>query len=213
MSARRWSAGPAATSKKPMVIGVTGGMASGKSTVARMFAGRGIAHVDADQLVHHLMRYDRAMIDEIAAAFPAATMSGCPIDRDALAREITNNPKMLSVLESIIHPRVRGAEERAIRIARRNGLRAVILDIPLLFETDAQYLCDVIVVAHAPLPHRKRRALTRAGMTEEKWRRLLDRQLSDHVRNHAADVVISTAIGKGATRVRVKQLMKRWNLQ
>lgn len=194
-----------------MVIGVTGGMASGKSTVARMFAGRGIAHVDADKMVHHLMQHDRNMIEEIAAAFPAAkNVNG--LDRAALAKTITEHPGMLSILESIIHPRVRDTEERAIAIARRNGLRAVILDIPLLFETDAQHLCDVVVVAYAPLPHRKRRAFTRAGMTDQKWTRLLDRQLSDHVRNHAADVVISTTIGKAATRRRVKQLMKQWKL-
>ena len=195
-----------------MVIGVTGGMASGKSTVARMFAGRGIAHVDADKMVHHLMQHDRAMIEEIAAAFPAAKSKDKGLDRAKLATTITEHPGMLSILESIIHPRVRGTEERAIAIARRNGLRAIILDIPLLFETDAQYLCDVVVVAYAPLPHRKRRAFTRAGMTDQKWTRLLDRQLNDHARNRAADVVISTAVGKAATRARVKQLMKQWKL-
>lgn len=206
------AAGKNPPSINPFVIGVTGGMASGKSTVARMFAGRGIAHVDADKLVHQLMQFDRGMIEEIAAAFPAATSKDGTLDRAALAANITQHPGMLSILESIIHPRVRGAEERAIAIARRNGLRAIILDIPLLFETDAQHLCDVVVVAHAPLPHRKRRAFTRAGMTDQKWTRLLDRQLSDRVRNHAADVVISTAIGKAATRCHVKQLMKQWEL-
>lgn len=195
-----------------MVIGVTGGMASGKSTVARMFAGRGIAHVDADKLVHQLMQHDRTMIEEIAAAFPAAKSKEGTLDRAALAKNITEHPGMLSILESIIHPRVRSTEERAIAIARRNGLRAIVLDIPLLFETDAQQLCDVVVVAYAPLPHRKRRAFTRAGMTDQKWTRLLDRQLSDHVRNHSADVVVSTAVGKAATRRHVQRLMKQWKL-
>lgn len=195
-----------------MVIGVTGGMASGKSTLARMFAGRGIAHVDADKIVHHLMQHDRAMIAEIAAAFPAAK-SANGIDRATLASLLSQHPNMLGILEGIIHPRVRDVEERSINIARRNGLKAVVLDIPLLFESDAQHLCDVVLVAYAPLPYRKRRAFTRAGMTNQKWERLLSRQLNDHTRNHAADVVISTALGKAQTRRRVQQLMKQWNLR
>jgi dephospho-CoA kinase len=159
------------------------------------------------------MQHDRQTIEEIAAAFPAAKTREGKLDRAVLAQEISRHPTLLGVLEDILHPRVRATEERAIAIARRNGVRAVILDIPLLFETDAQVLCDVVVVAHAPLPHRKRRAFTRAGMTEAKWAKLLDRQLSDHHRNSAADVIVSTAVGKAATRRHVQRLMTQWNLR
>lgn len=197
--------------KRPLIIGVTGGMASGKSTVARMIAGRGIAHVDADRLVHHLLQHDRDTKEAIAAAFPAAK-SKFGIDRSALAAHISKHPAALVELEAILHPRVRMIEEAAIAHAKRNGLRALVLDIPLLFETDAQQLCDVVVVAHAPMRHRRRRAFLRPGMTQEKWRRLLARQLPDYVRNHAADVVISTAIGKAATRRTVQRLLQCWGL-
>jgi len=196
---------------KPLIIGVTGGMASGKSTLARMIAGRGIAHVDADKLVHQLLQHDRSLIADIAAAFPAAKTKAS-IDRAKLAAHITQHPEALSTLESLIHPRVRALEEEAIAIARRNGLRALVLDIPLLFETDADALCDVVVVAHAPMHRRRRRAFARVGMTEEKWRRLLDRQLPDHHRNHLADVVVSTAVGKAATRRHIQALMRAWGL-
>jgi dephospho-CoA kinase len=195
-----------------MVIGVTGGIASGKTTVARMIAGRAILHIDADALVHQLMQNDRGTIEEITRAFPKAVKSGA-IDRAALAALITNRPSALTTLEAILHPRVRAMEEGAIIHARRNGVRAVVLDIPLLFETDADWLCDLVLVAHAPMTHRRRRAFRRAGMTEEKWNRLLGRQLPAHIRNRAADVVIHTGIGKAATRRQLMQLMHAWGLK
>ena len=206
------SVGGKAPFNKPIIIGVTGGMASGKSTLARMIAGRGIAHLDADKIVHHLLQHDRQVQTEIAAAIPAAKNAANGIDRAKLAAHISAHPEALRTLETILHPRVRGVEERAILLARANRLRALILDIPLLFETDAQHLCDVVIVAHAPLPHRRKRAFARPGMTEEKFRRLLDRQLPDHHRNRAADVVISTAIGKAVTRRKIQALMREWGL-
>ncbi|MES2984300.1 MAG: dephospho-CoA kinase [Pseudomonadota bacterium] len=228
-----------APSIKPLIIGVTGGMASGKSTLARMFAGRGILHLDADTIVHDLMRNDRDTIAAIAAVFPEAVTSphtvtpshdgahlssvvqmdpvmrrgdSVSIDRARLAAHITRHPEALATLETILHPRVRAVEESTIAAARRNRLRAVILDIPLLFETDAHQLCDIVIVAHAPLHHRRTRAFARPGMTEEKWQRLLARQLPAPIRNAAADIVIPTAIGKAATRRIVMALMREWGL-
>ena len=213
------------TTKHPLVIGVTGGIASGKSTVARMIAGRGVLHVDADAIVHQLLAHDRETIAKIAAAFPECTKpchalqssphAGEPkpswvlvggINRAALARHITQHPQALATLESILHPRVRAAELEAIANATRNRLRAVVLDIPLLFETDADQLCDLVIVAYAPLTHRRRRAFARAGMTEEKWQRLLARQLPDHHLHPRADVVVRTGAGKAATRRQLQQL-------
>lgn len=197
--------------KRPLIIGVTGGMASGKSTLAWMIAGRGIAHVDADQLVHQLLQQDRATIAEISAEFRDVSR-GTSIDRGKLAKHVAKHPEALAKLEAILHPRVRAMEEEAIAIARRTGLRALVLDIPLLFETDADQLCDVVIVAHASLHHRRRRAFARAGMTEEKWQRLLDRQLPDHHRNALADVVIRTDAGKASARKKIMALMKAWGL-
>ena len=237
--------------KRPLIIGVTGGMASGKSTVARMIAGKGILHVDADRLVHQLLRTDHDTIAAIAAAFPQCVVPeneatlhvsvgsilvedqpptksqgrfGSPareerelvspllIHRSKLAAHIAHHPEALGTLEAILHPRVRALEEAAIHAARRNRLRAVVLDVPLLFETDADQLCDVVVVAHATLQHRRRRAFARAGMTEEKWQRLLARQVTEHHRHPRADVVIRTDAGKAATRQKIKRLMCAWGV-
>lgn len=196
-----------------MVIGVTGGMASGKSTLARMLAGRGIAHVDADALVHGLLQHDREVIARIAAAFPS-TKHQAPgtINRAALATHITQHPQALATLESILHPRVRALEEGAIAFARRNRLRALVLDIPLLYETGADALCDVVIALHAPMKHRRTRAFKRQGMTEAKWSRLIARQWSDGDRNALADVVIPATLGKAAMRRRIHALMVEWGL-
>ena len=191
-----------------IVIGITGGMASGKSTVARMFAGRGIFHIDADQLVHHLMRHDRATRLAIAEAFPNAVKDE-RIDRAVLADTISKHPEKLKLLEQILHPRVRDLEVNAIHHARRRHARALILDIPLLFETDAHALCDVTISVRAKLGHRKYRAFARPGMNEEKWQKLLARQLTDAERNQRADLVIHTSLGKAATR----RLVQQWQIK
>lgn len=195
-----------------LVIGVTGGMASGKSTLARKFVGPGIVHVDADKLVHHLLQHDRKTIAVIAAAFPTAMSHQC-INRAALADHIAKHPHTLANLEAILHPRVRALEEKAILAATRNRLRAVILDVPLLFETAADELCDVVIVAHAPLTHRRRRAFARAGMNEAKWQRLMARQWPEADKKHLADIVIETSMGKAAMRRAVNTLMKEWGLR
>ncbi len=108
---------------------------------------------------------------------------------------------------------MRALEEAAIRFARRNRLRAVVLDVPLLFETGADELCDVVIVAHAPMSQRRARAFKRVGMTEAKWRRLTTRQWPAADKKHLADIVIHTSMGKAATRKRVMQLMAEWGLK
>lgn len=195
-----------------MVIGVTGGMASGKSTIAGMIAGSGIRHVDADKLVHRLMDSDIVTIDLLAKAFPDSLTSEGKIDRAILARIISTHPETLATLEAILHPRVRAVEAEAIAEAKAAGERAIVLDIPLLFETDAQVLCDVVIVAHAPHEVRRERAFARPGMTDEKWRRLLDRQLPDAERLSRADHIIHTDGGIDETRAAVNTLMKQWGL-
>lgn len=193
-----------------LVIGITGGMASGKSTVARMIARRGIPHVDADKLVHKIFATDRGVADEIAALFPG-TVAQDKVDRPALGAAIAGDPAKLKRLEQILHPRVRAAEEAAVLRAMRQRRRAILLDIPLLFETGAEELCDVVIAAYAPLALRRRRAHAR-GMHPATIDRLIARQLTDAERNRRADAVIPTTIGKAHTRRMVEALLKQWGI-
>ncbi len=192
------------------VIGITGGIASGKSTLARMLARRGMLHVDADKLVHQLLATHKPMIDAIGRVFPG-TVQGGQVDRQALGAALADDPAKLHRLEQLLHPAVRLAEERAIRQATRQRRRAVLLDVPLLFETGTDHLCDAVIVAYAPLVLRRRRALAR-GMKPATFNRLVARQLSDAERMALADEVIPTTLGKAHTRRRVEALLRRWGL-
>jgi dephospho-CoA kinase len=194
------------------VIGVTGGMASGKTTVARLIAREQYPHLDADHLVHVLMRDDKEMIAAIAAAFPSSLVDGV-IDRRVLSQFVAQDAAAIGALEAIIHPRVRMAEERAINEARTAGKEAVILDIPLLFETDAEKLCDMVVAASAPKSVRRQRAFARANMTEAKWQRLVDRQLHEQERNMRADHVVMTDGTLEETEAQVAVLLDLWGLK
>ena len=173
------------------VVGITGGMASGKTTLARMLVAHGYVHCDADAIVHQLLREDQATIALIAAQFPQSLHAGI-IDRTALSSIVAANPSALSALEAILHPRVVEEERQAIDAVKKRGGKGVVLDIPLLYETGAEKRCDVVIVAHAPEALRKARAFARPGMTEEKWQRLIARQLSDAERCRRADAVIAT---------------------
>lgn len=194
-----------------MVIGITGGMASGKSTVARMIARPDIALLDADELVHWLMQDDPDMIAAIGARFPDA-VGAQGIDRAVLSRHVVNDPAALAELEAIIHPLVREAEEDAIADAKSMGMRALLLDIPLLFETQAELLCDKVIAVSIDPATQKARAFSRPGMTEDKWQRLTARQLRDEDRAARADAVIRTGGTLDDTRHQVETLMHAWRL-
>lgn len=193
------------------VIGVTGGMASGKSTVARMIARDAFPHLDADELVHHLMATDDETIQAIGEIFPASVVNGM-ISRAELSKYVTLDAANIPLLESILHPRVRLAEERAIDEAKRSGKNAVVLDIPLLFETGAEALCDVVVAVSAPLEIRKARAFARPAMSAMKWDRLIGRQLTDEARAAKADHVIHTDCPEAQTKAEVEALLMHWGL-
>lgn len=193
------------------VIGVTGGMASGKSTVARMIARDRFPHLDADALVHHLMATDAEAIEAIGTAFPGAVVNGM-ISRAELSNYVAQDPTTIATLETILHPRVRQAEERAIDDAKVAGKKAVVLDIPLLFETGAETLCDVVVAVSAPLAVRKARAFARPAMNAAKWDRLIARQLTDAEREAKADHVIHTDCDEAKTKAEVEALLKQWEL-
>jgi len=194
-----------------LVIGITGGIASGKSTVARMFARHHIPHVDADKLVHHLLATDKVVAAEIDEHFPEAVQHGT-VDRKKLGVAIAHDQKKLIHLEEVLHPRVRALEEQAILRAIRHRRKAILLDVPLLFETGADALCDVVITVTAPLAMRRRRAMGRMHMSEATFDRIIARQWTDAQRCARADIVIPSTIGKAATQRMVKQLLREWGL-
>jgi dephospho-CoA kinase len=172
-----------------LVIGLTGSIGMGKSAAAAHFRNLGVPVCDADAEVHRL--YEGEAVPAVEAAFPGAVREG-KIDRALLAKEVAGSPEKLKQLESIVHPMVVAAELDFLREQERQGARFAVLEIPLLFETDARTRVDVTVVVSAPEEVQRERVLARPGMTEEKLEALLKRQLSDTEKRARADFVVDS---------------------
>ncbi len=190
-----------------IVVGLTGGIASGKSTIAQKFREHGFAVLDADRLVHELLEGEAH--DAVANQFPDAVEEG-RIDRKKLGAIVFANPDKLAVLEAILHPMVRAAELDFIAAQKTTGAKAAVLEIPLLFETMADSICDVTITAAAPQEIRVARAMQRPNMTEAKIEYILNRQLPEDVRNRRADKVIDTSGTLEHTQAQVDALVHDW---
>lgn len=189
-----------------IVIGLTGSIGMGKSTVARMFAEEGAPAFDSDAAVHALYAQGGAAVAPVAAAFPGVERDGA-IDRAALSPLVVDNPEAMRRLEAIVHPLVREAQADFLRRNREAGVKAVVLDIPLLFETGAAGAFDKIVVVSAPAEIQRARVLARPGMTPEKFESLLARQVPDAEKRARADFVIDTGGSLEATRAQVRAVL------
>jgi len=172
-----------------LVIGLTGSIGMGKSAAAAHFRARGVPVCDADAEVHRL--YDGEAVQAIEAAFPSAVRGG-KINRAALAKEVAGSPQKLKQLEAIVHPMVVKAEIDFLRDQEKRGAALAVLEIPLLFETDAHLRIDVTVVVSAPEDVQRARVLERPGMSPSKLEALLKRQLSDAEKRARADFVVDS---------------------
>jgi dephospho-CoA kinase len=189
-----------------IVIGLTGSIGMGKSTVAAMFAEEGAPSFDSDAAVHALYAPGGAAVAPVEAAFPGVTRDG-GIDRTALSARVVGNAEAIKQLEAIVHPLVRQAQADFLQSNRDAGTEVVVLDVPLLFESGKSDLFDKIVVVSAPPEVQRTRVLSRPGMTEEKFEALLARQTPDAEKRARADFVIDTSGSFGDTRAQVRAVL------
>ena len=187
-----------------IVLGLTGSIGMGKSTVAGMFADEGVPVFDADRAVHRLQGPEGALVDAIEAHFPGTTGPG-GVDRGALAERVLGEPEALRKLEALVHPAV--AREREAFLAANAEAPLVVLDIPLLFEAGGSEKVDRIAVVSAPPEVQRERVLARPGMTAEKFERILARQLPDEEKRARADFVIPTGGALEETRRAVRRIL------
>src|SRR5687768_8731066 len=150
------------------IIGLTGSIAMGKSDTLRMFAEEGVPTFDADEFVHRLYAPGGRGVAAVERLCPAAVVDGA-VDRRRLSAAIEERPSLLSELERAVRPLVRQELQQFLKTERAKGSPMVVLDIPLLFETGREKEFDTIVVVSAPPDVQKRRAMSRPGMTEEKF--------------------------------------------
>lgn len=196
-----------------IVVGLTGGIATGKSTTAKLFRERGIPIHDADKTVHSLMGPGGDAVDAVVARFGANMLEAdgknqAPegIDRQKLGAEIFQNPDKRKILEDILHPLVAEDRDRFLAENRDLGTEMVVLDVPLLFEAGSSKICDLVVVAYASPEVQTERAMARAGMTRDKLAGILQSQRPMLDKIEQADLVVDTQNGIDAAR----QQLFRW---
>ncbi|HTW70957.1 MAG TPA: dephospho-CoA kinase [Acetobacteraceae bacterium] len=188
------------------VIGLTGGIGMGKSTAAATFRRARIPVFDADASVHRLQARGGRAVRAIEAAFPGTTRDGT-VDRAALRRAVLGNPDALRRLEGILHPMVRADERAFLARARRAGMRAVVLDIPLLFETGGRKVNRVVVVS-APRPVQMQRVRRRRKMSAADIAAVIARQMPDAEKRRRADVVIRTGLSRAHAQRALRRLIR-----
>lgn len=172
-----------------LIIGLTGSIGMGKSTMADTLRDHGIAVLDADKVVHDL--YDGAAVAAIEAAFPGTTKEG-KVNRQLLSGALGIDQKKFRTLETIVHPMVRSAQADFLREQHTRGAAMAVLEIPLLFETGGDTRVDIVIVVSASPETQRDRVLQRPGMTDEKLQQLLSRQLPDKKKRARADFVVDT---------------------
>ncbi|MAZ85270.1 MAG: dephospho-CoA kinase [Hoeflea sp.] len=193
-----------------LLLGLTGSIGTGKSTTAKMFAAQGIPVNDADQVVHEL--YAGEAVPLIEAAFPGTTADG-KVDRALLARQLIDNPEGFKRLEAIVHPLVRQKEVAFLEQERAKGTPAVLLDIPLLYETGGEKRLDKVIVVTCSPETQAERVLARPGMTEEKFKSILARQVPDAEKRQRADFIVDTEQGMEAARAQVRDILTELGLE
>jgi dephospho-CoA kinase len=185
-----------------LVVGLTGSIGMGKSTVAARLRALGIGVCDADAEVHSL--YEGAAIE---AAFPGTTENG-KVDRQKLAAALLANPAGFKRLEAIVHPMVFEAERAFLRAEAAKGAPLAVVEIPLLLEGGGERRVDCVIVCSAPADAQRRRVMQRPGMTPEKLEQMLARQMSDADKRARADFVVDTGGTFAETNAQVDRIIE-----
>lgn len=188
-----------------LLIGLTGSIGMGKSTVAQRLRALGLAVIDADAEVHKLYN-GGAAASLIEQAFPGTTVAG-NVDRQKLAAWLLKHPSDFKTLETIVHPLVFQAEQALLRAEAAKHAEMAVLEVPLLFETKGHERVDVTIVVSAPAEAQRARVLARPGMTPEKLAQILAKQMPDAEKRQRADFVVDTGVSIAETEAQVDKII------
>lgn len=189
---------------RPKIIGLTGSIGMGKSTVADMFEAAGVPVFDADAAVRAMQGPGGELNAQIEAAFPGST-GPQGVDRDALGKLVFADKEKLAALEAIVHPAV--GHKRAEFLAANTEKPLIVFDIPLLFERGGDKAVDVVIVVSAPAGIQRERVLARPGMTAEKFEHILGLQTPDAEKRERAHYVIDTGVTLAETEQQVREIV------
>jgi dephospho-CoA kinase len=193
------------SNKRPFVLCLTGSLGMGKSTAAKFFAEAGVPVHDSDAVVHAL--YEAEAVPLIEQEFPGSTAGG-KVDRAKLAAMVLNDKASLGRLEAIVHPLVSASREKFLAEAQIRNAAIVVVDVPLLFETEAERDCDAVVVVSAPSEIQQRRVFERPGMTEEKFTALIAKQMPDAEKRRRADFIVDSSKDFDHARAQVRDILR-----
>jgi dephospho-CoA kinase len=189
-----------------IILGLTGGIGMGKSTAAEAFRRARIPVFDADAAVHRLQARGGRAVRAIEAEFPGTVRDGA-VDRAALRQAVLGRPDALARLEAILHPMVEAEERAFVARARRRGNRAVVLDIPLLFETGGDARVNRVVVVSAPRSVQMQRVRGRRRMNATDIMAVIARQMPDAEKRRRADTVVHTGLSRHHSQRTLRRLI------
>jgi len=194
-----------------LLVGVTGSIGMGKSTVAQMFKEHGYGVYNADDTVHYIYENDQEVIEKVERQFPGSTKNGA-VNRLALRDILNKDPDKFRDLEQIVHPVTRKYQIIYIKKLIEEGKMGCVLDIPLLFETGGEKYVDVSVVVTASEATQQSRVVLERKVPLEIFNAIKDQQMPDRDKLKKADYIISTDSNIEETKSEVKEVAAKIKL-
>lgn len=193
-----------------VVVGLTGDIGTGKSTVALMFEEMGAKLIDADKIAHRMLWRNSPCFEKITRKFGSGILTHGRIDRKKLAGAVFDDVSQLEELEKIIHPQViRKVERRLETLRREKKYRIVVLDVPLLFESGMDKLTDVTITVYSNRINQVQRLLKKGGLDKKDIAKRSKRQMPLALKKRKSDFIINN---NSDLKDAKSQVMKIWNI-
>ncbi len=197
-----------------MNIGLTGGIATGKSTVSQMLVQRGAALIDADAIAREIMEPGHPVLAQVAQHFgQAVLLPNGQLDRKRLGSIVFSDPEQRKTLENITHPAIRSEMKKTMtELEASNPDRLVVADIPLLFESGLESLYDEIMVVYVPRGLQLERLMERDDLTQEDAEARLRAQMDIELKRERADILIDNSLGRKETELQIDDFWRKKGL-
>lgn len=193
-----------------IVVGITGNIASGKSTALNFIKKQKIPTHDSDKIVSYLYKNaPKQFISFLKSNSFSRAIKQKKINKNTIRNEVTNNKKKLNALEVFVHQKVKKSRDRFLEKNKKSKEKIVFLDIPLLFEKKLESICDYVFLTYSPLELRKKRALNRKKMNKKTIEKFIKLQIPDKLKIKKADFVINTAQTKTYTNKQIKESLRK----
>ncbi|MBS0271339.1 MAG: dephospho-CoA kinase [Proteobacteria bacterium] len=194
------------------IIGITGAIGAGKSSLSKYLKSLGVPIHSSDKEIHLLLEKDLQVREKIIKLWPNIIRQG-KIDRELLGEAVLFSPNGLAQLEKILYPRLVERQKEFLRKNQYLNKDIVALDVPLLFEVGLDRYCHCVILASTPSLIRKERVLKRKGMTLEKLKAFESQQLNDRERRKWADYIIPCGREKGSALKMIKDILETLSLK